>query len=216
VYTDGDLSAWNCGESSGLTGSIVVNAMTRELLVGSSLSSTVSSSSTRGAHASAPSDSELSQPTVTGDSTKSNVGAIAGSVIGGLAVVVLGGLGLFLVLSLRKKNAAAAAAQCQTAHEPGAPPAEPVIQQPPMQAMHAGGYPDQNWNNQVYASAAQPQMMPQQQSHQTKYADSEVTTPVNGTPQYGAQSQQQGCYAQQPQQPQELPAPLPTELSDGQ
>jgi len=121
-----------------------------------------------------PSDSELSQPTMTGDSTKPNVGAISGSVIGGLAVVVLGSLGLFLVLSLRKKNAAAAAALGQTAC-----------------------------------------LMPQHQNHQTK--DSEVTTPVNGTPQYNAQPpqqqyyppQQQGYYAQQPQQP-------PTELSDGQ
>ena len=171
---------------------------------------------THSTSASAPSDSQLSQPTITG-------GAIAGSVIGGLAVVVLGGLGLFLVLSLRKKNAAAAAAQGQTAYQPGAPPAQPMIQQPPMQPMHPSGYPDQNWNNQVYTSAAQPQMMPQQQSHQSKYAGAEVTTPINGTPQYSAQPQQQyyppqqqDYYAQQPQQPQQLAAPAPTELSDGQ
>jgi len=198
--TDSDLSVWDCTTSSGLTGSFLLNAaitMTTETPVPTS-SSIVSSSTS--------SDSELPRPTVSDESPKSNVGAITGSVVGGLAVVVLGGLGLFLIRSLRKKNAAATAAQGQTVYQLGAPPAQPI---------HSNGYPDQGWNNQVYASAAQPQMAPQQQSHHAKYSDSEVTTPVNGPPQYSAPSQQ-GYQAQQPQQPQQVMAPPLAELSDGQ
>ena len=223
MYTDveGDLSVWGCTTSSGLTESIVINApitMSKETsLQVVSRTTFISPSLTGDVGALVPSDSNLSLPTMTSESTKSNVGAIAGGVVGGLAVVVLGGLGLFLVLSRRKKKAAA---QGQTAYQPGVPPAQPMMQQPPMQPMHSGGYPDQNWNNQAYVSAAQPQMMPQQQGHEIKYTDSEVTTPVNGPPQYGAQQQQyyspqqQGYYAQQPQQPQQLVAP--TELPDRQ
>lgn len=185
LYTDTEarLSGWGCTRYSGLTEPIVVNSA---ITIASeppvqvpSLTSLTSPTM--------PSDTEKPQPTVTGD----NVGAIAGSVVGGLAVVVLSGLGLFLVLSHRKKNAAAAAALGLTANQPGAPPAQPMVQQPAMQPIHSGGYPDQIWNNQFYASAAQPQMMPLQQSHQAKYAGSEVTTPVNGPPQYGAQPQLQ-------------------------
>jgi len=173
LYTDNEagVSGWGCTSYSGRTDSIMVNSaitMVREPPL-------------------VPSNSE----SVTGGDTKSNVGAIAGGAVGGLAVVVFGGLGLFLVLSRRKNNAAVAVAQGQTAYQPGAPTAPPMIQQPAMQPIHHGGYPGQIWNNQVYASAAQPQMMPQQQSHQAKYADSEVATPVNCPPQYGAQSQPQ-------------------------
>ena len=222
IYTDTEagLSGWGCAASSGPPMSIMVNSaitMASEptVQVVWRTSSTVLSL-THHVSPLAPSDSELSQPTVTGGSTKSNVGAIAGGVVGGLAVVVFGGLGLSLVLSLRRKNAVTAAAQGQTAYQPGAPPAQPMIQQSAMQPTHHSGYPDQNWNNQVYASAAQPQMMPQQQSHQAKYVDSQVTTPLNGPPRYGAQPQLQGYYAQQPQQPQQLAARSPTNLSDGQ
>lgn len=219
MYTDtaASLSVWGCTTSSGLTEAIVVNAaitMEKETTIQVVSRTSFIAPSVTGNEDAFTSGANLPLPTVT--SKKSNVGAIAGGVVGGLAVVVLGGLGLFLVLSRRKKKAAAAV-QGQTVHQPGAPPVQPMMQQPPMQPMHSGGYPDQSWNNQAYASAAQPQMMPQQQSQENKYTESDVTTPVNGPPQYGAQPQQQyyppqqqGYYAQQPQQPQ------PTELPDRQ
>jgi len=196
------VSVWGCKWTSGLTESFLVNTAI-PMATEDSVTSTPSPVSST-----TPFDSELPRPTVTGET---NVGAIAGGVVGGLAVAVLGGLGLFLVRSLRKKNAAATAAQGQTVYQLGAPPAQPMIQPPMVQPIHSSGYPDQNWNNQVYASAA-----PQQQSHHTKYSDSEVTSPVNGPPQYGAPSQKQGYQAQQPQQSQQVTAPPLAELSDGQ
>jgi len=227
MYTDTEvgLNGWGCAASSGVTESIVVNsaiAMVSEPSV--QVVWHMSSISPLTLHASQlpPSSSELWQPTVTGGGTGANVGAITGGAVGGLAVVVLGGVGLFLVLSLRKWDTAAAAAQGQTAYPPGAPPAQPMVQPPPMAPTHHGGYPDQIWNNQVFAYVPQPQMMPQQQSHQAKSVESEVTMPVDGPSQHGAQSQlqyyppqQQGYYTQQPQQPQQLAATPPAELLSG-
>jgi len=205
VDTTAGLSGWGCARNAGLTDIISINlaiTMAKEPSVTSSVSST-------------PSDSGLSQPTVT--SVKSNVGAIAGGAVGGLAVVVLGCAGLFVGLSLRRRKTAAATAPGLTVCQHDASPAQPMFQQLPMQPMYPGSYPDQNWNNQVYAPAAQPQVIPQQQSHQAKFADSEVTAPASGTLQYGTQPpQQQGYYSQQPQQPQQLAAPPRAELSDRQ